>query len=163
VDWAGWAVFGLVATTGLTTAMILAQLGRWTRLDLPLLLGSATTEDPDRARVAGFVLHLAIGQAFAWFYAPGFARLGQSAWCSARSWASPTPRSPSGAARPAAPGHTPAHGDRARRPRLDRTKIESALECIDLGKYGTCRAHHRCSQRHGLRAVGPCWPFLGHR
>lgn len=27
MDWGGWAVFGLVATTGLTTVMIVAQLG----------------------------------------------------------------------------------------------------------------------------------------
>lgn len=80
MDWAGWAVFGLVATTGLTAAMILAQLGGRTRLDLPLLLGTLTTEDPDRARVAGFAIHLAIGQVLALFYAAGFAALDRSDW-----------------------------------------------------------------------------------
>ena len=62
MDWAGWAVLGLVATTGLTAVMIFAQLAGRTRLDLPLMLGTTTTEDPDRARVFGFVIHLAIGQ-----------------------------------------------------------------------------------------------------
>jgi hypothetical protein len=38
VDWAGWAAFGLVATTGLTAAMICAQLAGRTRLDPPLML-----------------------------------------------------------------------------------------------------------------------------
>jgi len=80
VDWGGWAVFGLVATTGLTAVMIAAQLGGRTRLDLPLMLGTITTEDPDRARVAGFGIHLAIGQVFALFYAAGFAALGRSGW-----------------------------------------------------------------------------------
>jgi hypothetical protein len=80
VDWAGWAVFGLVATTGLTAAMIAAQLAGRTRLDLPLMLGTITTEDPDRARVAGFAIHLGIGQIFALFYAAGFAALGHSDW-----------------------------------------------------------------------------------
>ena len=61
MDWAGWAVFGLVATTGLTAVMIAAQLAGRTRLDLPLMLGTITTEDPDRARVAGFAIHLAVG------------------------------------------------------------------------------------------------------
>src|SRR3569832_803244 len=78
VDWSGWAVFGLVATTGLTAAMIVAQLGGRTRLDLPLMLGTLTTEDPDRARGAGFAIHLAIGQGLALFYAAGFATLHRS-------------------------------------------------------------------------------------
>ena len=80
VDWAGWAVFGLVATTGLTAVMIAAQLAGRTRLDLPLMLGTITTEDPDRARVAGFAIHLAIGEVFALFYAAGFAALDRSGW-----------------------------------------------------------------------------------
>lgn len=80
MDWTGWAVFGLVATSGLTAAMMLAQLAGHTRLDLPLMLGTMTTEDPDRARVAGFVIHLTIGQCFALFYAAGFAALGRSDW-----------------------------------------------------------------------------------
>ena len=80
MDWSGWAVFGLVATTGLTVVMIAAQLGGRTRLDLPLMLGTIATEDPDRARVAGFAIHLAIGQVFAAFYAAAFAALDRSDW-----------------------------------------------------------------------------------
>lgn len=80
MDWAGWAVFGLVATTGLTALMIGAQMTGRTRLDLPLMLGTMTTQDPDRARVTGFGIHLAIGQAFAIFYAAGFAALDRSEW-----------------------------------------------------------------------------------
>jgi hypothetical protein len=53
VDWAGWALFGLVATAALTIVMIAAQLAGLTRLDLPLVLGTLVVEDPDRARVAG--------------------------------------------------------------------------------------------------------------
>ena len=80
MDWSGWAVFGLAATTALTAAMIMAQLAGRTRLDLPLMLGTITTEDPDRARVAGFLIHLGIGQVFAAFYAAGFAALDRSDW-----------------------------------------------------------------------------------
>jgi hypothetical protein len=80
VDWGGWAVFGLVATAGLTAVMIGAQLSGRTRLDLPLMLGTMATADPDRARVAGFAIHLAMGQVFALFYAAGFAALDNSAW-----------------------------------------------------------------------------------
>lgn len=80
MDWGGWAVFGLVATTALTTVMIVFQLTGRTRFDLPLMLGTTVTADPDRARVAGFFLHLGFGQVFALFYAAGFAALDRSTW-----------------------------------------------------------------------------------
>jgi hypothetical protein len=80
VDWAGWALFGLVATAALTAVMITAQLAGVTRLDLPLLLGTVVTEDPDRARVAGFFIHLAIGEGFALGYAASFALLDRATW-----------------------------------------------------------------------------------
>ena len=69
MDWAGWALFGLMATAALTGVMITAQLAGLTRLDLPLILGTVVTEDPDRARFAGFFIHLGVGQAFALGYA----------------------------------------------------------------------------------------------
>ena len=80
MDWAGWAVFGLVATTALTCAMIAAQLAGISRLDLPLLLGTIVTADPDRARLAGFFIHLVMGQVFALGYAATFALLGTATW-----------------------------------------------------------------------------------
>jgi hypothetical protein len=80
MDWAGWALFGLIATTALTAVMIAAQLAGLTRLDLPLALGTFVTEDPDRARVAGFFLHLAAGQGFALGYAATFALLHRATW-----------------------------------------------------------------------------------
>ncbi len=80
MDWAGWALFGLVATTILTAVMIVAQMAGLTRLDLPLLLGTIVTEDPDRARVAGFFIHLGIGQGFAFGYAATFALLDRATW-----------------------------------------------------------------------------------
>lgn len=80
MDWAGWALFGLISTTVLTAVMIVAQLAGLTRLDLPLVLGTLVTEDPDRARAAGFVLHLLAGQGFALGYAATFALLGTATW-----------------------------------------------------------------------------------
>jgi hypothetical protein len=80
VDWAGWALFGLIATAMLTAVMTVAQQAGVTRLDLPLLLGTVATEDPDRARVAGFFIHLTIGEAFALGYAATFALLGRAGW-----------------------------------------------------------------------------------
>jgi hypothetical protein len=80
MDWAGWALFGLLATSMLTAVMIAAQLAGLTRLDLPLLLGTMVIEDPDRARVAGFFIHLVIGEVFALGYAAGFALLNTATW-----------------------------------------------------------------------------------
>jgi len=80
MDWAGWALFGLLATAVLTAVLIGAQMAGLTRLDLPLVLGTVVTADPDRARVAGFFLHVAAGQVFALGYAATFALLGASWW-----------------------------------------------------------------------------------
>jgi hypothetical protein len=80
MDWAGWAVFGLLATAALTVVMVSAQLGGLTRMDIPLLLGTLATDDPDRARVVGLFLHLVMGQVFALGYALVFALLDDARW-----------------------------------------------------------------------------------
>jgi hypothetical protein len=80
VDWTGWAVFGLIATTALTAVMVTAQLAGLSRLDIPLLLGATVSGDPDRAHVAGFFLHLAMGQTFALGYAAAFVLLDEATW-----------------------------------------------------------------------------------
>ncbi|HXV70892.1 MAG TPA: hypothetical protein VEB69_05765 [Acidimicrobiia bacterium] len=78
MDWSAWAIFGLVATVLLTAIIVGAQFAGLTRLDIPLMLGTLLTGDPDRARFLGFFIHLAMGQFFALFYAAGFAELGRS-------------------------------------------------------------------------------------
>jgi hypothetical protein len=80
MDWAGWGLFGLLATTGLTALMIAAQLSGLSRLDLPLILGATVAADPDRARAAGFFIHLAAGQCFALGYAACFVVLDRATW-----------------------------------------------------------------------------------
>lgn len=80
MDWGGWGVFGLVATAALTAVMTSAQLAGLTRLDLPLVLGTVATQDPDYARVVGFVIHLGVGQLFALGYATVFALLNRATW-----------------------------------------------------------------------------------
>jgi hypothetical protein len=80
LDWSGWAIFGLVATAALSVVLIGAQLLGRTRLDIPLMLGTMVVDDPDRARVAGFFLHLVNGQCFALGYAAAFAAVGRATW-----------------------------------------------------------------------------------
>jgi len=45
-----------------------------------LVLGTLVTEDPDRARVAGFFIHLVVGQGFALGYTAVFASLHRATW-----------------------------------------------------------------------------------
>lgn len=80
MDWHGWAIFGLVATTLLTATLTFVQVIGRSRLDLPLMLGTMFVADLDRARAVGFVVHLSFGQVFALFYAAGFDALGQAGW-----------------------------------------------------------------------------------
>ena len=80
MDWSGWAVYGVVATVLLTAVLVGAQLAGLTRLDIPLMLGTLVTGDPDRARFIGLFFHLSFGQLFALVYAAAFAELGQASW-----------------------------------------------------------------------------------
>lgn len=80
MDWSGWAIFGLIATGALSAVMIGAQLAGFTRLDLPLMLGSIVVADPDRARVSGFLIHLVNGLGFALGYAAVFAARDEASW-----------------------------------------------------------------------------------
>jgi uncharacterized membrane protein YagU involved in acid resistance len=80
MDWGGWATFGLGATVALTTIMLLAQLAGLSRMDIPMMLGTMFAEDPDRARVVGFFVHLVNGQVFGLFYAAAFSLFGLATW-----------------------------------------------------------------------------------
>ncbi len=80
MDWSGWATFGFAATVALSAVLVTAQLAGLTRMDVPMLLGTIFVEDPDKARVAGFFVHLANGQIFALMYALGFALLDEASW-----------------------------------------------------------------------------------
>lgn len=80
MEWAAWGLFGLLATGLLTAVLVSAQMTGLTRLDIPLLLGTFVTEDPDRARVAGFFLHLVVGQGFAAGYAGVYALVDGDPW-----------------------------------------------------------------------------------
>lgn len=73
-------IWGFAGTTVLTTIMRASQMLRWTRMDIPLILGLIVTPDRDRARVYGFLMHLVNGWIFAAIYAASFHLLDLATW-----------------------------------------------------------------------------------
>jgi hypothetical protein len=69
---------GFVGTIVLTTGSRLAQELGWTRMDIPLLLGTAFTSDRNRAMVIGYVVHFANGIAFSLLYGLVFEAIGRA-------------------------------------------------------------------------------------
>ena len=71
---------GVVGTVILTTALRGAQELGWTRMDLPLLLGTIFTADRRRASVLGYGRHFMNGVLFALVYYAVFAGVGRAGW-----------------------------------------------------------------------------------
>jgi hypothetical protein len=76
----GLLLWGLLATGFLTTALRASQAAHLTRLDIPYLLGTALTEDRDRAKVYGFLVHFVNGWILASLYRGFFGGFGVSSW-----------------------------------------------------------------------------------
>jgi hypothetical protein len=72
----GGAVGSVVVVSGYRIAQ---ELG-WTRMDIPLLLGTIVSERRDRANAVGYLAHLALGLAFALVYYAVFASVGRAGW-----------------------------------------------------------------------------------
>lgn len=71
---------GLVGTIVLTSGLRLAQELGWTRMDLPLLLGTAFSPGRSRAVAVGYAVHFVNGLLFALAYAGVFAAVGRADW-----------------------------------------------------------------------------------
>ena len=69
---------GLVGTIVLTTGSRLAQQLGWTRMDIPLLLGTAFTTDRSRAAALGYAIHFVNGLIFSLGYGLVFEAIGQA-------------------------------------------------------------------------------------
>ena len=67
---------GFVGTIALTTGLRVAQERGWTRMDLPLLLGTAFSASRSRALVVGYALHFSNGLLFSLGYAAIFLAVG---------------------------------------------------------------------------------------
>lgn len=77
---AGALAGGFVGTLVLTTSLRLAQVAGLTRMDIPLLLGTAFTEDIRRAEAIGYAVHFFNGLLFSFGYWLVFEAVGQAGW-----------------------------------------------------------------------------------
>jgi hypothetical protein len=71
---------GVVGTIVLTSSLRIAQEVGWTRMDIPLLLGTAFSANRSRASVIGYVFHFANGVLFALGYYAVFSAVGRAGW-----------------------------------------------------------------------------------
>ena len=71
---------GLVGTVVLTSGLRIAQELGWTRMDIPLLLGTVLTDRRNRASVLGYVAHFVNGLLFALIYYAIFRAVGHAGW-----------------------------------------------------------------------------------
>jgi hypothetical protein len=78
--WRDEALWSFVGTLFLTAIMRAGQAGGVTRMDLPLMLGTVTTADRDRAKVYGSLIHLVNGWIFGSVYVAAFHSLRRASW-----------------------------------------------------------------------------------
>jgi hypothetical protein len=78
VSVAGAVAGGFVGTIVLTSGLRIAQETGRTRMDIPLLLGTAFSADRSRAMVLGYALHFANGIVFSLGYAAIFLAVGHT-------------------------------------------------------------------------------------
>ena len=71
---------GFVGTIVLTSGLRVGQELGWTRMDIPLLLGTVFTDDRDRATVIGVAVHFLNGLLFALGYYAIFSAVDQAGW-----------------------------------------------------------------------------------
>jgi hypothetical protein len=71
---------GLVGTIVLTSGLRLSQELGWTRMDIPLLLGTAFTGRRSAAVLIGYAVHFTNGLLFALVYGLVFEAVGRAGW-----------------------------------------------------------------------------------
>jgi hypothetical protein len=71
---------GFLGTLALTTLLRAGGELGFTRMDLPFLLGTSLTDNRQRAKIYGYMMHFALGISFALLYAISFAAIHRSGW-----------------------------------------------------------------------------------
>lgn len=80
MNWPSWMLWGFIATLIMTTVEAGSQELGLTRVDFPYLIGTMFTADRDRAKVYGFIAHVANGWAISLIYVLAFESLGRANW-----------------------------------------------------------------------------------
>jgi hypothetical protein len=75
-----WLLWAFVATIVLTTIMAASQSLHVTRMNIPFMLGTVVTPHRERAKLAGFLIHLVNGFLFALLYIAAFRAWGGATW-----------------------------------------------------------------------------------
>jgi hypothetical protein len=71
---------GVIGTVVLTSTLRIAQAAGWTRMDIPLLLGTMFTERRGRASAIGYLVHFVNGLLFALAYYAIFRAVDHAGW-----------------------------------------------------------------------------------
>ncbi|MGZ4257504.1 MAG: hypothetical protein ACXVRE_07060 [Gaiellaceae bacterium] len=71
---------GVIGTVVLTSGLRIAQAAGYTRMDIPLLLGTVFTDNRSRASLIGYVIHFVNGVLFALGYYAIFRAVGHAGW-----------------------------------------------------------------------------------
>lgn len=80
MNWASWLLWGFVSTLLMTTMEAASQELGLTRIDFPFILGTIFTPDRDRAKIYGFIVHVAFGLVFSLLYVLAFESWRRSNW-----------------------------------------------------------------------------------
>jgi uncharacterized membrane protein YagU involved in acid resistance len=80
MNWTSWILSGFVATIVLSAALAASQGLGFTRMNLPYLIGAVITDDRDKARLYGFMVHMLNGWAFSIIYVLIFEATRNTSW-----------------------------------------------------------------------------------
>jgi hypothetical protein len=78
--WHSWLIWGFVATAVLTMIMSSSTGVGLTRINVPFMLGTMFTPSRDRAKLAGFFVHLVNGWMFSLLYVAALHAMHQASW-----------------------------------------------------------------------------------
>lgn len=80
MGWEKYLVWGFASTIVLTLVMRLSRDLGFTRMDIPLMLGTIFTPNRDQAKWLGFLFHLMMGWIFSYLYLIAFITSGIHQW-----------------------------------------------------------------------------------
>lgn len=80
INWGSWALWGFGGTILLSIVQEASQGLKFTRMNIPFMLGTMLTPDRDRAQALGLLVHIFNGAVFSLIYVAVFQSLGRATW-----------------------------------------------------------------------------------